>query len=242
MGWIDARQLSENGTARTSGVGALFEERTAHLLPTHSQYFCEWMSLIELEYAAIFRQRQEMWTLPASDREKRGRYARLCQMDGPTPLGPLLAHSFSFSFSCSLSPCLQLHCQSGAGTHGAARALVPLHLCALRLAVPGTRPHRIGANGKRFGGDLGRKRSAGDEQRVCAVSLRHAYRGRTGVRAASTKRWWWLILAAPCVDWVHNRAVCTDLCVCVCLLRANSNRVRPPRNYGALTRPRPPRC
>ncbi|KAJ3168668.1 Tripartite DNA replication factor [Geranomyces variabilis] len=62
----------ELGTAETSGVGPLFDERTSHLTPTHLRFFEKWERLITMEEGDLHSQRKEIWTLLGSEREKKG--------------------------------------------------------------------------------------------------------------------------------------------------------------------------
>lgn len=68
----------ENGTAETSGMPKLFNERTAHLSKQHIRYFLHWDNLIELERDDVRHFRKEIWSLSGLEREKLGRQDYLC--------------------------------------------------------------------------------------------------------------------------------------------------------------------
>ncbi|KAL1918139.1 uncharacterized protein VTP21DRAFT_3405 [Calcarisporiella thermophila] len=63
----------ERGTAISSGLGALFDRKTAHLEERHVTFFEKWERLISLEEGELVRSRREIWNMHSSDREKLGR-------------------------------------------------------------------------------------------------------------------------------------------------------------------------
>jgi hypothetical protein len=58
----------------SSSMGAhLFEGYTSHLTPTHTAYLRRWLHLLDLEQRYAASTNHELWTMPASVREKLGR-------------------------------------------------------------------------------------------------------------------------------------------------------------------------
>ena len=66
-------QSVEKGTAESSGLGALFEQKTGHLTQTHTDFFEKWDKLIALEEGDLYRYRKEIWGMVALERENAGR-------------------------------------------------------------------------------------------------------------------------------------------------------------------------
>jgi DNA replication ATP-dependent helicase Dna2 len=59
----------ENGTTESSGLEAIFLNRTAHLTDHHMAYFREWHDMILLEHSTSGAQK-EIWTMTGTAREK----------------------------------------------------------------------------------------------------------------------------------------------------------------------------
>jgi hypothetical protein len=66
-------KAAESGTVETSGVGALFDEKTRHVSEGHLRFMAKWDRLIDLELGENGQTRKEIWTLPSAAREKLGR-------------------------------------------------------------------------------------------------------------------------------------------------------------------------
>ena len=66
-------KMVENGTAESSGLGSLFEEKTSHITDKHREYFSQWLSLIDMEAAHAMKVKQEMMNADANTRERTGR-------------------------------------------------------------------------------------------------------------------------------------------------------------------------
>jgi DNA replication ATP-dependent helicase Dna2 len=66
-------KANENGTAQTSGLGAIYDAKTDHLSPEHIEFFNKWNYLISKEEGMLQRYRNELWTLSSKEREEKGR-------------------------------------------------------------------------------------------------------------------------------------------------------------------------
>eukprot|EP00897_Mesotaenium_endlicherianum_P007811 jgi/Mesen1/7058/ME000369S06383 len=63
----------EGGTTESSGLESLFDERTAHLsAASHGRFLRHWDRLIDLEAACMEASRNEVWAMPADEREQKG--------------------------------------------------------------------------------------------------------------------------------------------------------------------------
>lgn len=63
----------ERGTAQSSGLGQIFEDKTDHLNDDHLEFFRKWEELIRLEEGDIHRLRRDIWTVDSYTKEKSGR-------------------------------------------------------------------------------------------------------------------------------------------------------------------------
>ncbi|KAI8582478.1 hypothetical protein K450DRAFT_227370 [Umbelopsis ramanniana AG] len=63
----------ERGTAQSSGLGQIFEDKTNHLNDHHLEFFRTWEELIRLEEGDIHRLRRDIWTVDSHTKEKSGR-------------------------------------------------------------------------------------------------------------------------------------------------------------------------
>ncbi|CAO3672650.1 unnamed protein product [Umbelopsis ramanniana] len=63
----------ERGTAQSSGLGQIFEDKTDHLNNDHLEFFRKWEELIRLEEGDIHRLRRDIWTVDSYTKEKSGR-------------------------------------------------------------------------------------------------------------------------------------------------------------------------
>ncbi|KAI8895342.1 AAA domain-containing protein [Globomyces pollinis-pini] len=62
----------EDGTGETSGMPALFNEKTDHLTPKHIEFIKKWSKLISIEHKKSQKTTKDIWTLPIQVREKMG--------------------------------------------------------------------------------------------------------------------------------------------------------------------------
>ncbi|KAJ3036787.1 Tripartite DNA replication factor [Rhizophlyctis rosea] len=74
----------ESGTADTSGLGSLFDKKTAHMTPEHVAFFDKWDRLVTLEEGDMQRFRKEMWTMTGAERQKIGRRMKVLPTDPPS--------------------------------------------------------------------------------------------------------------------------------------------------------------
>lgn len=65
-------KAQEGGTAESSGLGELFNEKTEHLSGSHFGFLKQWDCLIDLEAQELQASQREIWRLPAQEREQVG--------------------------------------------------------------------------------------------------------------------------------------------------------------------------
>jgi DNA replication ATP-dependent helicase Dna2 len=51
----------------------MFEDKTGHLTPAHTEFFKKWEKLISFEEQELVRFKKEIWTMGAEERMKVGR-------------------------------------------------------------------------------------------------------------------------------------------------------------------------
>lgn len=68
---IDAKP--HNSSTPSEDIVNLYESKTSHLSKQHTEFFSEWEHLINLEEREAARNRKEIWTMTAEERQQAGR-------------------------------------------------------------------------------------------------------------------------------------------------------------------------
>ncbi|KAF9898239.1 Tripartite DNA replication factor, partial [Lobosporangium transversale] len=65
-------KLLEDGTAESSGLGAMFDEVTDHLSSTHAEFLRKWNRLLALEQGDVAKFQSQIWSMLSVDRQASG--------------------------------------------------------------------------------------------------------------------------------------------------------------------------
>lgn len=92
-------KCAEAGDGDSSGLGELFQGRTAHLGKQDTEFFIKWESLITKEEGEMFRFRNELWHLTSEQRQKMNRcFGDLLVVPGSETFDPTHGKMYQWTY------------------------------------------------------------------------------------------------------------------------------------------------